>query len=275
MSLAAVIASAAVVLLQPTSGTRTTADDDVRPALPPGQQSGDAFASARPEDGAGARRLVGEDRRGPVNVALPLGIKLDGAAAGAAIVISGLAAGTRLAPAQADNAGRWQVAAADLGKLEVKPPKDFIGAMDAIVDLKLADGTVADSLVVRLEWTDRAPQARGIPTPAPQPVAAPPPAPQRAIAPDEIAVLVRRGHDFLTTGDIAAARIVFRRAAEAGNAHAALTLGATYDPNVLRQVGAVGIAADATEARRWYKTAEELGSAEAARRLSDLARAGR
>jgi hypothetical protein len=275
ISLAAVIAIAAVVVLQPRPDEEPAPPDmDRRPGGLASQQPANAYASTRPDEPGAARRLVGEDRRGPVNAPLPFGVTLDGTATGAAIVISGLAAGTRLAPAQPDGSGGWHVAAADLDKVQVQPPKDFVGAMDAIVDLRLVDGAIADSLVVRLEWIKAAAATQEIAPASRQPVAAPPP-PKRTMSAEEIAILVRRGHDFLTTGDIAAARVVFRRAAEAGDAHAALTLGATFDPTVLRQVGAVGIAADAAEARNWYRKAEELGSAEATRRLAELARAGR
>jgi hypothetical protein len=271
ISVAAVAAAAAVVILQPRPEP-SQADVDTR--VGGRSTSTDAVASTRPEEPAPARRLFGEDRRGPVNTTLPLGIALDGAAAGSAIVVSGLAAGTRLAAAKADTTGGWQVAAADIGKVAVQPPADFVGAMDAIVDLRLADGTIADSLVVRLEWLQASAPARAVPEPKRAPEA-PAPQPKPAMNAEEIAVLVRRGHDFLATGDISAARVVFRRAAEGGNAHAALTLGATYDPIVLKQVGAVGIAGDAEKARTWYRKAEELGSAEATRRLADLARTGR
>ena len=70
-----------------------------------------------------------------------------------------------------------------------------------------------------------------------------------------------------------AARIVFQRAAEAGDATAALALAATYDPGVLAKLGVVGMGgADVEKARLWYQRAESFGSTEAARRLRILAR---
>jgi TPR repeat protein len=66
--------------------------------------------------------------------------------------------------------------------------------------------------------------------------------------------------------------MVFRRAAEAGDATAAIALGATYDPGVLARLGVVGMgAADIEKARYWYQKAESLGSSEASRRLQLLA----
>jgi len=53
-------------------------------------------------------------------------------------------------------------------------------------------------------------------------------------------------------------------------AEAALALGATYDPLVLRQLKAYGFAPDAAMARSWYEKAAELGSPAAPRRLEML-----
>jgi TPR repeat protein len=68
------------------------------------------------------------------------------------------------------------------------------------------------------------------------------------------------------------ARIVLRRAAEAGVAAAALALGRTYDPAVLTRMGARGVMPDVDEARRWYETAQRLGSSEATQQLGRLTR---
>jgi hypothetical protein len=95
---------------------------------------------------------------------------------------------------------------------------------------------------------------------------------RRALRPDseEIAILIKRGQDFVASGDLAAARLLLRRAAEAGSAEAALTLGTTYDPVVLRRLGAIGTAADPAKARQWYQRAAELGSTAASQQLAGL-----
>jgi TPR repeat protein len=94
------------------------------------------------------------------------------------------------------------------------------------------------------------------------------------IDPEELATLMRRGQEFLKTGDIAAARLVLRRAANAGHPQAALSLGATFDPVVLEELGVLGFPPDPAQARLWYDKAARLGSAEALRRIERLARAG-
>ena len=87
---------------------------------------------------------------------------------------------------------------------------------------------------------------------------------------EELSVLLKRGKELIATGDLAAARLVLQRAADANNAEAALALGATYDPLVLRQLKVYGFTPDAAMARSWYEKAAELGSSAAPRRLELL-----
>jgi hypothetical protein len=89
----------------------------------------------------------------------------------------------------------------------------------------------------------------------------------------EITVLLDRGKNLMASGDLAAARIVLRRAVEANNAEAALALAATYDPFVLRELRVYGFTGDAAMARTWYEKAAKLGSSVAPRRLEILTRA--
>jgi TPR repeat protein len=89
--------------------------------------------------------------------------------------------------------------------------------------------------------------------------------------PPEIALLVERGRALFEAGDVAAARLFFRRAANAGDAAAAVAMGATYDPDVLAKRFIRGIEADAQEARVWYEKARLLGSPEGPRRIEMLA----
>lgn len=124
--------------------------------------------------------------------------------------------------------------------------------------------------------------AEATPNEAPRPPEVTPAAdpPQSAAQPvtlasDEIEMLIRRGKELLTNGDISSARLLLRRAAEAGNAEAALTLGSTFDPAVIARMGAVGVEADAARARKWYEKAAALGSNRASQQLAILAEARR
>ena len=84
----------------------------------------------------------------------------------------------------------------------------------------------------------------------------------------ENAVLMEKGQVLMRSGDIASARLLFQRLANAGIADAALALAATYDLRYLAQHNLIGVAGDETKARSWYQRASELGSVEAGRILA-------
>jgi TPR repeat protein len=113
-----------------------------------------------------------------------------------------------------------------------------------------------------------------------EPAAAPLTAPQRAterrelrLDGEEIAIMIKRAKDLLGNGDVAAARLLLRRAAEAGSAEGAFTLGATFDPVSLQRLGAIGAVPDLAKARQWYQRAAELGSNAASQQLAGLGNA--
>jgi hypothetical protein len=102
------------------------------------------------------------------------------------------------------------------------------------------------------------------------PVSVAPPAMAPTRDRDEIAALLVRARTYLSAGDVAAARLVLRRAAERDDPQAALALGGTYDPIVLKRLGIINFHADPAQAREWYRRAAELGSPDAALRLEQL-----
>lgn len=85
-----------------------------------------------------------------------------------------------------------------------------------------------------------------------------------------MASLVARGKELLRNGDFSSARLILERAADAGEADAALTLGASYDPAILARLGIRGQVANIETARTWYERAQEFGSTEASSRLKTL-----
>ena len=98
--------------------------------------------------------------------------------------------------------------------------------------------------------------------------------PRQATAAD-IAMMMKQGELFMANADISGARLVFQRAAEAGDAAAALALAETYDPLVLGKSSTkAGIISDVAVARHWYERASELGSAAARERIARLAAFG-
>jgi hypothetical protein len=105
-------------------------------------------------------------------------------------------------------------------------------------------------------------------TAAPAVVAAAPPA--RRLDADELAALLKRAKSLIAIGDIAPARLLLKRAADAQEASAALLLAQTYDPAVLGKQDMRSITPDPALARDWYQKAARYGSAEAQQRLSQM-----
>lgn len=101
----------------------------------------------------------------------------------------------------------------------------------------------------------------------------PPPAapePVRRLDPDEVAALLKRARGLIEIGDIAPARLLLERAADAQEASAALLLAQTYDPAVLGTPDMRSITPDPAMARSWYQKAARFGSRDAQQRLSQL-----
>jgi hypothetical protein len=190
----------------------------------------------------------------------PLGVSVRGPGDGAFLVVGGLANGATLSAGQPTADNSWRLSATDLSDVMIQPPRDFVGAMDVAIELRLADDILADRTSLRFEWE------------APALAQATPKAYDlRQLDPDEIAALIKRGDQLIASGDLAAARLVLQRAAEAEDARAALALAGTYDPIVLQTRAVHGFAPNIALARVWYERAEQFGSADAPRRLEMLA----
>lgn len=113
---------------------------------------------------------------------------------------------------------------------------------------------------------DAAP-AGGDPVAIPPSPSAPPAA--SPLPPTVLAVLLDRGAAMLATGDISAARLLYKRAADSGSALAAAEIGKTYEPTFLANRRAVGIQADPTVAAGWYRRALSLRGTKAASLLAE------
>jgi hypothetical protein len=120
--------------------------------------------------------------------------------------------------------------------------------------------------------SDTLPATNAAPISVPQSATRAPNDPAVQLDSDEMTRLIKRGKDFLAQGNFASARLLFKRAADAGSAGAALALGSTYDPSVIKQLGAVSITPDIDAALKWYETAADHGSAEAAGLFANLMR---
>jgi len=234
-----------------------------------------------------------QNRSAVVNEAVPLGVTFAGGPDDGAVVVSGLAEGAQLSTGLSLEGGSWRVPLADVARATLAPPRDFVGVMDLVVELRSADGASIDKGPMRIEWSKPI-ETSSAPAPTPTPTSAPTSAPaqpgadekpraavspaqsvNQAVDPEEIAMLVKRGEVFIANGDLASARLVLQRAAESGDAQAALLLGSTYDPATFKKLKVLGSAPDASQARAWYQRAADRGSAEAARRLEPLAQGAR
>jgi len=87
----------------------------------------------------------------------------------------------------------------------------------------------------------------------------------------EIAFLLKNGAELMANADVAAARLMFQHAAEAGSAEAAFALAETYDPLVFKKLGRrEAVTLDITLAQSWYEKAGNLGSTGARERIVRL-----
>jgi hypothetical protein len=96
--------------------------------------------------------------------------------------------------------------------------------------------------------------------PAPA-LAAVEPVPQSpsSLAAGQIANLLARGDAFLRAGDVASARLFYERAADAGDQHAAMRMGATFDPAFLGRAG-LRTYGEPVKAQFWYRHALDLNA---------------
>lgn len=291
-----VAAGAAFVVVIYLDGSGSTPASDIPRTSPSLLSRLIGTTSTTPQATASMARLVVANGQASVNYTIQMGIALQGNVSRAAsVVISGFPSGTALSAGEPLGTSAWRVPVVDLVNTSVRPPRDYVGSMDLTVELRLPDDALADRRSLRLTWIGAGggptlASAQSSPVNAPTRIGSAPqqPAPVAPVAMasptdslsataavrqldrDEIATLMTRAEDFMAKSDMAAARLLLQRAAEAGEARAALALGATFDPTALQAMGVVGVAPDVAKARIWYERAAEYGSAEASRRLGAL-----
>lgn len=262
--LVAVVAQAAAVIavgIPSTTDVKLPLIDKMMAGLSPAKPAAKSGKLEMP-------RLVGDGASGAVDEPLPLGVALHGRADDNYFMLVDVSADTELSAGKRININTWRLSIDELAKTLVVPPRGYSGPMDIVVDLRRsADNTMIGRRVLSMNWI------------APKETAPPPPAavparnelPARQLDAEEIAGLLKRGEQLVVTGDLAGARLLLQRAAEAQNARAALALAATYDPYVLGKLGVYGFRPDAEKARKWYERAKAFGSPEAGKRLEQLA----
>jgi hypothetical protein len=186
--------------------------------------------------------------------------------------------------------GSWAIPLQALPTLKANIPAGIAGRSELIISVVAADGIplaeARTTLVIEPELSTRKSGETSAAEPANRsrfvaPVTPPIAVGRKAYAaprPLELSIaerekaeqLVRQGDQYLAQGQVGGARLLYRQAASIGYALAAIRLGTTYDPAELSRLQVEGITPDATEARRWYERARELGAPEADERLARL-----
>lgn len=187
---------------------------------------------------------------------LPLQIQPESAAREPFIVVlAGAPTGTTLSGgASRIGSDSWFLPPGAASRLEITLPEWSSSPFEVAIELRRTNGQVAGQTTA---W-----------------IAAPPPGglETTGLGTDQAAAkeLLTQAGRLIERGEIVAARSVYQRAAEMGSAEAALALGATYDPNRLWALGAMGMVGNKERARQWYTRANDLGHPEAGARLKLL-----
>jgi TPR repeat protein len=208
-------------------------------------------------------RLIAEDQRAIANEPMPLEVSVDNAVQNASLRLAGLATGTHLSAGSQVSDSSWQLPLDHLKNVYLYAPTDFVGVMNGALDLLGPDKRLIDRREVRFEWLVKK-ESRPEPDSSIWPAN---PAPVQSLNGDLASTLMRRGQDFLGMGDIAAARVLFGRLADAGIADGAFAMAQTYDPRYLTMHKVIGVVGDESKARAFYQQAAQLGSVEAAHKL--------
>jgi hypothetical protein len=170
------------------------------------------------------------------------------------ITIRGLPEGTSFSAGRPYGETEWSLRPDELGGLRLKLPANASGRRALSVNVVAADGRMIASSSTRLDI-------------APDPKAALILRPQDTARIDE---LMAHGRKMVDVGYFPGARAYFQRAAEAGSAEAAFSVGLSYDPSFIAEMGAQGIKPDVKQARIWYERAKALGYKDADAKLNAL-----
>lgn len=182
---------------------------------------------------------------------------------------------------------QWAVSLKDLPGLRLIPPPHYSGSFHLEVRLMKDKGSEAESRVMKVEFlpgriedsvvtgatqsqvlTAISQNENNVVTQQKTKKKNTPPTPREMT--DEDRLMLERGDLLFRQGDVAAARLIYNRMAKQGMAPAALAMGQTYDPEVLKPLNVAGLRPDAAKARVWYKLAADLGNQQAKNRLLTL-----
>jgi hypothetical protein len=102
-------------------------------------------------------RLIVDEVRGIAGEPMPLGLTMQGLAEGADVIITGTMPGMTFSSGGPTGHDAWQLVATGLQDTWVGPPKGFVGVVELIAELRLADGRVVDRQPRPIEWAPATP----------------------------------------------------------------------------------------------------------------------
>jgi hypothetical protein len=191
---------AAVILLFDAAGKKNDDIGGLRLSLQ------EATSGMPPES---ARRLLVDQQMGFTDEPLPLGLAIRNPAGDETVTLTGLAAGTIVAPGAMLETSGWQMPGQALAAALAYPPRDFVGVMEATVRLLDGRNELLDSRIVRLVWIEGKPVG---PVPAPAESAVQGSDPTQL---QDVVTVIRRAEELLKEGDFASARLLLKRALDA------------------------------------------------------------
>lgn len=214
--------------------------------------------------------------------------------------VKGLPAQTTFSDGHMVSAGTWALPLSSLADLKVTVPLSAAGRAELQLALLAIDGSILAEAKTTLAITagnlgaasptsklpgraslgpepvlqqQPAPVLRATPPPAARvetPVVVPTSPAMKPEDRERAVKLLNRGEAEFTSGEVAGARLLYQRAADAGLPEAAMAMGMTFDPTELARRGVKGMQGDVAAARKWYTRAHELGAPGAAERISRL-----
>jgi len=194
----------------------------------------------------------------------PITIDADGKSiVGSTIRVRGLPRGARLSSGAVGSDGSWVVGATEGAALAITPPQGPASSK-LTVSIEAADGTKLASIDTTFEISPAARDTGPLDT---GPIAEPANALGKNYSEEKARDLRLQGEERLAVGDVSSARMFFKRAADGGDAQAAVSMGATYDPTLFAALKVHGMSPDREIARKWYQRAVDLGSKDAFERI--------
>ena len=217
------------------------------PAVAEQEAARPVIAETQTPDGVSA---VVQARPGE-RIALPLNLDpVHVSADVSAILVRGLPSDYSISGATGAGEGRWALLAETIQDARLEIPATGAGRVKMAVDMFNSEAQrIAQTMII----IDVSAQTA-----------------QRRLSDEQMNELLVQGKALFASGDVAAARLLFERAAEGGHGPSAFAMAETFEIERLKTMAVQGIAGDPARARHWYQRAHALGNTQAGERLAQL-----